>query len=504
MMAIQAPQAHAASSPIEVSSLQELLIALHYADDGAVISITGEITIPSGTILGSTTKTIIIERADSSGNLHFIHDMSDEMSTVQNIVFDGKELANSLTFIYVRHGVTFVGCGFINCISIVDAGAVDVAANQRNVVFDNCIFDNNSAQQGGHIRIDAGIIEISGCTFTNGTALLNGGALMLSSTSITCTIIDSTIRNNYAGQFGGGLWMSSEVSIQSSKIDRNTADKGGNDIAVEHGGRLTLMDSHSDLLVLYTAENLLPNEWIVETVEEDMGWETLITTCYTMTFSDPEPAPEPEDPNDNGGEPPVTPSRPSEGNSEVQPTKPEGEKPSEDMQKSPATLACGEAVLGTNKTAYLIGYADGLLGEADTLSRGQAAQIFFRLLTDESMGKVHSITNNFTDVSADTWYNEAVSTIANAGVIVGGTDGTFNPNRTITWAEMVTMFARFVEPCSDKNIITKHWAKDALNTAISYNWIDYKDTFEADAAVTRGEFISFVNTVFDWANNQSK
>jgi len=508
MMAIQAPQAHAASSPIEVSSLQELLIALHYADDGAVISITGEITIPSGTTLGSTTKTIIIERADSSGNLHFIHDMSDEMSTVQNIVFDGKELANSLTFIYVRHGVTFVGCGFINCISIVDAGAVDVAANQRNVVFDNCSFDNNSAQQGGHIRIDAGIIEISGCTFTNGTALLNGGALMLSSTSITCTIIDSTIRNNYAGQFGGGLWMSSEVSIQSSKIDINTADKGRNDIAVEHWGRLTLMDSHSDLLALYAVEDLLPNEWNIDTIEEDMGWETLITTCYTMTFSDPEPEPEPENPNNGnedggGGEPSVTPSRPSGGSSGVQTTKPEEENLSEDMQKSPAILACGEAILDTTKTAYLMGYADGLLGESDTLSRGQAAQIFFRLLADESMKKVHSTTNNFTDVSADAWYNEAVSTIANAGVIVGGTDGAFNPNRTITWAEMVTMFARFVEPCSDRSIITKHWAKDALNTAISYNWIDYKDTFEADAAVTRCEFISFVNTVFGWANNQS-
>ena len=504
MMAIQAPQAHAADSPVKVSSLQELQIALHYADDGAVISITGQITVPSGTMLGDSAKTVIIERADSSGTILFINDGSDETSTIQNIVFDGKELANSSTFVYVRHGAIFSGCGFINCISIVDAGAVEIAVNQSSVVFDDCIFDNNTAQQGGHIRIDSGEIEISSCTFSKGTASLNGGAIMLASTSITCVITDSTIRNNHAGQFGGGIWMSGKTSIQGCKIDGNTADENGNDIAVEHWGRLTLMDTHSDLLALYAVEDLLPNEWSIETVEEDMGMEVLITTCYTMTFSEPEP----EAPNsggngdDNAEEPPVIPSRPSGNSSGGQiTTKPEEEKTADVALNVPAALVCGEAELDTTKTAYLMGYADGLLGEADTLTRGQAAQIFFRLLTDESMKKAHSDTNNFKDVSADAWYNEAVSTIANAGVIIGGADGSYNPNRTITWAEMVTMFARFVDPCSDRSIITKHWAKDALNTAISYNWIDYKDTFEADAAVTRGEFISFVNTVFDWANN---
>ena len=501
MMVFQAPQAHAASSPVEVSSLQELLIALQDADDGAVISITGQITVPSGTELGSADKTVTIERADSSGNIHFIDDGNDEKSIVQNIIFDGKEVADAITFVYVRHEIAFTDCSFVNCISIVDAGAVDVAANQRNVAFNNCIFDNNAAQQGGHIRIDAGTIEISGCTFTNGTASLNGGAIMFASTSSTCNITDSIIRNNHASQFGGGIWSSGEISIQGSKIDSNTADKGGNDIALEHLGRANLMDSHTDLLALYEAEGLLPNEWTIETIEEDMDWEVRTTTCYTMTFSDPEP--EPKDPND-GNEQPATPSRPSGGGSSGQTSKPEEEKPVEDMQKSTRVLACGEAILDTTKTAYLMGYADGLLGESDTLTRGQVAQIFFRLLTDESMKKVHSSTNNFTDVSADAWYNEAVSTIANAGIIVGCDDGSFNPNRTITWAEMVTIFARFVEPCSDRSIITKHWAKDALNTAISYDWIDYKDTFEPNAAVTRGEFIAFVNTVFIWANNQSK
>lgn len=139
------------------------------------------------------------------------------------------------------------------------------------------------------------------------------------------------------------------------------------------------------------------------------------------------------------------------------------------------------------------------MGNDDLVTRGQAAQVIYRLLTEDSLKALNTVTNAFPDVSDTAWYNESVSTIAAAGVIVGGSDGNFHPDSNITWAEMTTIFTRFTDPCSDRSIITRHWAKDALNTAISYEWIDYKDTFEPDVAVTRAEFIGFINTVIAWA-----
>ncbi len=47
----------------------------------------------------------------------------------------------------------------------------------------------------------------------------------------------------------------------------------------------------------------------------------------------------------------------------------------------------------------------------------------FRLLTDESRDEFWSQTNDYTDVPADAWYNSAVSTLSNAGILDGYEDG---------------------------------------------------------------------------------
>lgn len=145
-----------------------------------------------------------------------------------------------------------------------------------------------------------------------------------------------------------------------------------------------------------------------------------------------------------------------------------------------------------------LGILIGLLGNKDTVTRAQLAQIVYRLLTAESKAAVYSENNNFKDVAADAWYNEAVSTIANAGLISRGSDGKFNPDKNITWGEMVTILAKFAEPNSEWKIITKHWAKDSINTAISYRWFNYTDEFNPDGEVTSVEMLNFINAMFTW------
>lgn len=283
-------------------------------------------------------------------------------------------------------------------------------------------------------------------------------------------------------------------------IYENTATISGSgaDVFSDDPGTVSLSDSTETLTSLFHSADMTFGGWCHDnttegTVETPVTLTGLQYLTLTATIT-PEPAPTPDDDDDT---PAVTPSQPrhSGSNGSGSTSKVTATKPTEAKH----SLSCGKAVLDTTKTAYLLGYADGLMGNDDLVTRGQAAQVIYRLLTEDSLKALHTVTNAFPDVSDTAWYNEAVSTIAAAGVIVGGSDGNYHPDSNITWAEMTTIFTRFTAPCADRSIITRHWAKDALNTAISHEWIDYKDTFEPDAAVTRAEFISFINTVIAWA-----
>lgn len=167
--------------------------------------------------------------------------------------------------------------------------------------------------------------------------------------------------------------------------------------------------------------------------------------------------------------------------------------------KKAVVLSYGKAVMDTTKTEYLIGYTDGMLGGKDTLTKAQFVQIVYRLLTPESRTAVYSDKSSFKDVASNSWYYEAVNSMANAGLISVGADGKFNPDKNVTWGEMVNILAKFAKPNSEWKIITKHWAKDAINTAISYRWFEYNDQFNPDGEVTRLEMLNFINTMFKWS-----
>ena len=99
--------------------------------------------------------------------------------------------------------------------------------------------------------------------------------------------------------------------------------------------------------------------------------------------------------------------------------------------------------------AYIVGYEDGSVQPEGDITRAEVATIFFRLLTDESRNEFWSQTNDYTDVPADAWYNNAVSTLSNAGIIDGYEDGTFKPDGNITRAEFATIAVRFFEATYD-------------------------------------------------------
>ena len=153
--------------------------------------------------------------------------------------------------------------------------------------------------------------------------------------------------------------------------------------------------------------------------------------------------------------------------------------------------------------AYIVGYPDGNVKPEGNITRAEVATIFFRLLTDESRNEFWSQTNPYSDVSEDDWYNNAVSTLTNAGIIDGYEDGTFKPNGNITRAEFATIAVRFFEATYEgENLfpdIDGHWAQDYINEAANAGIVDgYPDgTFGPQKLITRAEAMTMVNRTID-------
>ena len=165
---------------------------------------------------------------------------------------------------------------------------------------------------------------------------------------------------------------------------------------------------------------------------------------------------------------------------------------------------------------YIIGYpVDYYTGQPTTdqtkkpvrpegkITRAEVATIYFRMLTDESRTKFWSQSNAYSDVKAGDWFNNAVSTLSNAGIIAGYEDGSFRPNGYITRAEFATIAARFFDVTyNGKDLfpdISGHWAKDYINQAANKGFVNgYEDgTFKPDRNITRAEAVTLVNRTLD-------
>ena len=151
--------------------------------------------------------------------------------------------------------------------------------------------------------------------------------------------------------------------------------------------------------------------------------------------------------------------------------------------------------------AYIVGYNDGTVKPNNNITRAEVATIFFRLLTDDARAYYWSTDSGFSDVKPGDWYNNAVATMVNAGILTGYSDGTFKPNANITRAEFATIAARFLSnsySLNDRFYDTEgHWAEPYINRAAEVGWINgYSDgSFKPDKAITRAEAVTLVNAV---------
>ena len=151
--------------------------------------------------------------------------------------------------------------------------------------------------------------------------------------------------------------------------------------------------------------------------------------------------------------------------------------------------------------SYLIGYSDGTVRPNGKITRAEVATIFFRLLDDDTRAKYWSSENAFSDVSADKWYNNAVSTLSNMGVIGGYADGMFRPDAPISRAEFAKIAVSFTQNNGSAvynyftDVKTTDWFAPYVTAAKDAGLIEgYSDgSFKPESKITRAEACAIVN-----------
>lgn len=100
---------------------------------------------------------------------------------------------------------------------------------------------------------------------------------------------------------------------------------------------------------------------------------------------------------------------------------------------------------------YIRGYEDGTFAPNKSITRAEAITIFARLM-NEKMDVSETYTASFSDVKAGAWYANYIGYMEDYNIINGYEDGTFRPDAAITRAEFAAMASRFDKlESTDKN-----------------------------------------------------
>ena len=153
--------------------------------------------------------------------------------------------------------------------------------------------------------------------------------------------------------------------------------------------------------------------------------------------------------------------------------------------------------------AYVYGYPNGTVRPEGNITRAETATIIYRLLTAECRDEIFATSNAFSDVTADLWYNKAVSSLAGGGYINGYEDGTFLGDEAITRAEFVAILARFIgvddSTAAFTDLAADYWAYEYISTAVNTGWIEgyVNGSFMPEQHITRAEAMTIINRVLD-------
>ncbi|MCT1542132.1 S-layer homology domain-containing protein, partial [Lysinibacillus capsici] len=161
---------------------------------------------------------------------------------------------------------------------------------------------------------------------------------------------------------------------------------------------------------------------------------------------------------------------------------------------------------------YIQGYPDGTFKPNASVTRAQMATMLARFLTN---GKIPTAEVTFEDTEKNT-SKDAIEFVKQAGLFNGTTQTKFDPNGTITRAQMAGVIARWVDTvCAQddtktycqtakpgkvfSDVAASHWAASSIErvSALGIMTGNSATTFNPNGALTRAQAVKVLNQLFE-------
>lgn len=160
-----------------------------------------------------------------------------------------------------------------------------------------------------------------------------------------------------------------------------------------------------------------------------------------------------------------------------------------------------------NHAAYLSGYPDGSFRPRSQIARKECASMLYALA--KQTGISSSISGRrFADVPQGHWYTDAVNALAGLGIINGYPDHTYRPDNPVTRVEFMVMAVKLAgipvkeNECSFYDIPDAYWAAGYIQAAADAGMVvgGEDGSFAPMRAITRAEAVTILNQAGGHAN----
>lgn len=136
----------------------------------------------------------------------------------------------------------------------------------------------------------------------------------------------------------------------------------------------------------------------------------------------------------------------------------------------------------------LQGYDDGSLKLERPIRRCEVATIAVRIL-NPNQDVIDGEIKSFSDLKTEHWAYKSVSDAFNLGIIHGYPDGSFKPDKNISYAEVLTIM---VNCLGDGKELEGEWPANYIAKAKEMKIIPANDNRENDKVISRGEMAQIV------------
>ncbi|MGO4545115.1 S-layer homology domain-containing protein [Paenibacillus sp. 2TAB23] len=167
--------------------------------------------------------------------------------------------------------------------------------------------------------------------------------------------------------------------------------------------------------------------------------------------------------------------------------------PSKTFSDVPAASWSAATIDLASRMGIVSGFEDGTFNPTKRTTRAEFAAMFVNALGLQTANDA-----SFSDIKGH-WAEDAILALQSNGIISGYADGSFKPDQTISRAEMVTMIAKVLNAGKASNgklfsDIQGSWAQEAILTVADAGIVSGvgNDTFNPNAAATREQAVAMI------------